>query len=403
MKRDEFYFHIREEKGESGQIENKRTKKKGFLLENGDLCGIFIHRNPILIKGECMIKIGIIGCGVIAPTHIQSYQRLPEVEVVALCDLIPEKAEALAEKFSIPGIFTDFRKLLQEPSIDAVSICTDHESHTAIAIAALQAGKHVLCEKSLASNKENLAMMVEEAAKHPDLVASGVFQHRFDPSYLYLKELLEEKTFGTILTADLSVMCLRTKEYYEADSWRGTWAKEGGALLINQAIHFIDMISWVMGGVKSLSGAWSNLAHQGIIECEDTASVSLLYRNGALGTITASSASPLNWEPVMTFNGTKGSLSLINGKLDKVRLPGNEEKAEEIRKRFQLLSEEPPISKSYYGSGHPQMLNNFAEAVKAKDPGLLQVPFASAAHAPHIVLSIYESHNKNGERVEILY
>lgn len=350
-----------------------------------------------------MIRTGIIGCGVIAPTHIQSYQRLPDVEVTAVCDLVPEKAKDLAEKFSIEKIYPTCQELLEDPGIDAVSICTDHESHTAIAIDALKAGKHVICEKSLASNKENLAKMVEEAARHPELVASGVFQHRFDPSYLYLKELLEENTFGTLLTADLSVMCLRTEAYYKADSWRGTWAKEGGALLINQAIHFIDMISWVMGGVESISGAWKNLDHKGIIECEDTAAASIIYRNGALGSLTASSASPLNWEPVMSFNGTKGSLTLINGKLEKVRLPGNEEKAEEIREKFRLLNEEPPISKSYYGSGHPQMLNNFIEAIKAKDPALLRVPFASAAHAPYIVLSLYESHAKNGERVKVQY
>ena len=315
-----------------------------------------------------MIRTGIIGCGVIAPTHIQSYQRLPDVEVTAVCDLVPEKAKDLAEIFSIEKIYPTCQELLADPGIDAVSICTDHESHTAIAIDALKAGKHVICEKSLASNKENLAKMVEEAARHPELVASGVFQHRFDPSYLYLKELLEENTFGTLLTADLSVMCLRTEAYYKADSWRGTWAKEGGALLINQAIHFIDMISWVMGGVESISGAWKNLDHKGIIECEDTATASIIYRNGALGSLTASSASPLNWEPVMSFNGTKGSLTLINGKLEKVRLPGNEEKQRRSGKNSGFSMKSLPFPKAITVPGIPKCSTTLLKRSRRKIP-----------------------------------
>lgn len=343
------------------------------------------------------INVGIIGCGVIAPAHIKSYQMLPDVEVISCCDLIREKAEKRAAEFGIKKIFTSYKEMLADKELDAVSICTDHESHTLLAVECLEAGKHVICEKSLASSKENLEKMLDAEKNHPELVFSGVFQHRFDSGYLYAKELVNNGVLGEILTADLTVMCLRTNEYYNADAWRGTWAKEGGALLINQAIHFIDMISWIMGGVKSVSAEYTNLAHKGIIECEDTASAAVVYKNGALGTISATSASPLSWQPTMTFNGTKGSLSIRDNKLFSLQLSDRDQE-EGIRQKFAEYTEEKCVSKSYYGSGHPRQLNDFIEAIRSGIP--LRVPAHSAAHAPSIVLSIYDS-CRSGKRVAV--
>ena len=125
------------------------------------------------------IKVGIIGCGVIAPCHIGSYLKLPEVRVVHLCDKVPAKAEKLAKEYGIGKVSQDYKELLADPEVDAVSICTDHASHSQIAVDALNAGKHVICEKSLASSKEKLDAMLEAARRHPGLVFSGVFQHRF--------------------------------------------------------------------------------------------------------------------------------------------------------------------------------------------------------------------------------
>ena len=345
------------------------------------------------------VRVGIIGCGVIAPAHIKSYQRLPDVEVISCCDLIREKAEKRAAEFNIKKIFTDHRQMIADEELDAVSICTDHESHTMLALDCLDAGKHVICEKSLASSKANLVKMLEAEKKHPDLVFSGVFQHRFDSGYLYARELVNNGTLGTILTADLTVMCLRTDKYYTADSWRGTWEKEGGALLINQAIHFIDMISWIMGGVKSVSAEYTNLAHKGVIECEDTASAAVVYKNGALGSISATSASPLSWQPTMTFNGTAGTMAIRDNKLFSLTLSDTEKEAL-IRQKFAEYTEEKPVSKSYYGSGHPQQLNDFIEAIRSGKT--LRVPAHSAAHAPSVVLSIYDS-CRSGKRVEVEY
>ena len=352
------------------------------------------------MSGEKQIGVGIIGCGVIAPCHIGSYLKLPGVKVVHLCDKVPAKAQKLAAEHGIAKVSQDYHELLADPEVDAVSICTDHASHSQIAVDALNAGKHVICEKSLASTKEKLDAMLEAARKHPELVFSGVFQHRFDFGYNYVRGIIAEGVFGTMLTANLNVLCLRTNEYYNADAWRGTWAEEGGAVLINQSIHFIDMIAWLMGGVDSVSACYANRNHQGVIECEDTAAAAVVYKNGALGTIAATSASPIAWEPTMSFNGTAGSMDVRNGELLRVDF---KDKAleEKIRTGFRNIKEEGESlikSKSYYGAGHPQQMNNFIQAIRGKAE--LKVPVTSAAHAPDIVLSIYESFN-TGKRVKI--
>ena len=124
--------------------------------------------------------MAIIGCGVICPEHIKAYRLLPNVQVHSVCDLVEEKARAMAEQFQIPHFTNSSEQVFASPEIDAVSICTDHFSHCQLAIAALKAGKHVICEKPLSSSKENMDAMIEEGKKHPELVFAGIFQHRFN-------------------------------------------------------------------------------------------------------------------------------------------------------------------------------------------------------------------------------
>jgi len=344
------------------------------------------------------LNVAVIGCGVIAPTHIESYQMLKGVKVSWLCDLVPEKAEKLAAKYGIERTSTDYKKVFSDPDLDCVSVCTDHASHTPIVIAALKAGKHVLCEKALASSFEGLAKQLSEGKRHPSLVYGGVFQHRFDGVYPYVKHLIEDGAFGQILTANLHIECLRTDEYYNADKWRGTWAEEGGSVLINQGIHFVDTISWLMGGVESLTGTYANLTHKGVIETEDTATASLRFKSGALGTIAATSSSHLGWETTLTFYGTDGTITIRTGKPLRVvcknlRLGGK------IEKDLKKIEETPSkLGKAYYGPSHPALIADFVKAARGEKAYF--IPAAEAAEAVKIVLSIYESH-KTGKVVKI--
>ena len=346
------------------------------------------------------VTIGIIGCGVIAPIHAESYQRIPGVRVAWACDLVKAKAEALAQKFSVPSVTTDLRAVLDDPAVDGISICTDHAGHAPIAADALAAGKHVLCEKALAASTAGLDSMVEAQRRYPRLVFSGILQHRFDTINRCLKRLCDDGVLGTILTCSVRLDCLRENEYYTADRWRGTWAREGGSALINQAIHFIDIAAWLMGGAVSVCGHWTNRAHQGVIETEDTAAASLRYVNGAVGTVEATTANRVQqWEPLLRLAGAGGTIEIRNAVVTHVEL-ASPETTQRVRAELAACEETERTfpGKSYYGTRHPTQIADFVDAMRQGTP-----PFVTAEQARHcvdIALSVYES-QKTGKRIEI--
>lgn len=345
------------------------------------------------------LNVAVIGCGVIAPTHIQSYQMIPGVKVKWLCDLVPAKAKALAEKYGVDYVSTDCEEVFSDPDLDAVSICTDHADHSATVIAALKAGKHVLCEKALSSTFDGLTKMLAAGKRHPELVFGGVFQHRFDGIYPYLRGLIADGAFGTMLTANLQVACLRTDAYYNADKWRGTWAKEGGSVLINQCIHFIDLLGWMMGGVDSVSASYSNIAHKKSIETEDTASASVVFKSGALGSVSATSASNLEWDTAFTLFGTEGAMDIHSGTVTRIAFK-DAKLQKSIEKAVSKIkdSAHKTAGKAYYGPSHPALILDFVKAVREGRQSF--IPAREAAHAVDFVLSIYKSHD-DGKRIKL--
>ena len=197
------------------------------------------------------IRCGVIGCGVIAPSHIESFKFLEDVEIKWACDLVPEKAGKMAEQYGIPHITTNYLEVLNDPEVDCIAVCTDHGSHAQIVADAMDHKKHVICEKSLGRSHECLEKMLAAHKRNPELAFGGIFQHRHEPVNRVLKELIDSGAFGTITTVSMNVNSQRTNEYYLADAWRGTWAQEGGSILINQAIHYIDLINWLLGGIAA--------------------------------------------------------------------------------------------------------------------------------------------------------
>ncbi|MFO7820974.1 MAG: Gfo/Idh/MocA family oxidoreductase [Lentisphaeria bacterium] len=342
------------------------------------------------------LKVGIVGCGVIAGTHLTAYQALPGVEVTWLCDCIYSKAESLASEFGVPQATASYWEMLEATDLDCLSVCTDHASHAPLSIAALEAGKHVLCEKALAASRQGLDAMIAADQSHPELIFAGVFQHRFDPVYQALRAGVEEGVFGDILTGGVRLYCRRKKDYYQADSWRGTWAKEGGSVLINQAIHFIDALAWITGGVRRICGRYANLTHGSTIETEDTAVASLEFKKGGLGIVEATSSSATGWAPHLHLQGTRGAVEVRNGEIINADFKEAAAKAEleaQIRSfTGAKTAGAGAIGKEYYGTGHTAQITDFIDAVKTgRQPA---VTSESARHAVDIVLAIYEAHRQ---------
>lgn len=336
------------------------------------------------------IRVAVIGCGVIGPVHLECYQQIDFVKIQWVCDIVAERAQKTAEKFQVPHWTTNLSEVLADPTVQAVSICTDHASHVAIAIAALQAGKDILCEKCLTQNRATLSKLLDAVQQYPERITSGVFQHRFDPIHRATHEILQEGLLGTLLTASATLRCFRSNDYYQADAWRGTWAFEGGSALINQAIHFTDLLLWQTGGASKATAFIANRTHQGVIETEDAVVAALQLRCGALGLLEVTSSSHLGWENTLAFHGSQGSLEIRDDHPIKVKFSDPEvEKQVQSRLDSALAPQGTEAGKIYYGSGHPAQILDFAEAVR--DRRAPYVPLVSAAETAATVFSIYES------------
>ena len=336
------------------------------------------------------IRVGIVGCGVIAPTHATCYRQHPDVQLTWACDLNIDKARTLARDHGIPQVTADVRQMLEAPDLDLVSICTDHASHAPIACAALAAGRHVLCEKALAHRAEGLEAMLRAGDAHPGQVFAGVFQHRHEPLNQRIRGLIREGALGTLLTAGMQIRCWRSADYYRADVWRGTWDQEGGAVLINQAIHYIDLLQWMADGVRTVAGTYANLAHQDCMETEDAATATLGFACGAVGTIEATCASHLDWEPSLQFHGTTGAIELRHDRPVKLSFRDPAAAARVTAELDACAAETERLGKTYYGGGHAAQIADVLHAVRSG--GQPYVTARSAAETVDLVLGIYAAH-----------
>ncbi len=334
-----------------------------------------------------MVKCGIVGCGIIAPTHLAGYRQIPGAEVTHFCDLLSEKAVKLAE--NIPGakIFTDYREMFKDPELDAVSVCTDHASHAEIVCAAINAGKHVICEKVPGRTPEDLDMMLAAAAQHPEVAVSGIFQHRFNRNNIILKELIAQNKFGKLLTVNLNFACLRTDDYYRQAAWRGTVSGEGGGVLINQAIHFLDQLRFLFGNVRRVAAISANLTHQQVIEVEDTVSFVAEFANGLFITVNSTNSASAKWRSALTICGTEMQVEFIDEKL--VYLDGNDDSAvTAVRSALTDIDDQEKIhGKVYYGTGHTAQLTDFIRAIEEhRTP---EVTLAEASGSAAFVHAVY--------------
>ena len=336
------------------------------------------------------IKCGVIGCGVIAPSHIESFKFLKDVKVKWTCDLVSAKAEKMAAQYGIPKTTTDYHEVLNDPEVDCIAVCTDHGSHAQIVVDALDHKKHVICEKSLGRSHACLKKMIAAHKRNPELAFGGIFQHRHEAVNQVLKKLIDEGAFGKITTVNMNSNCLRTNEYYRTDAWRGTWAHEGGAVLINQSIHYIDLINWLFGGIKELSARCENMTHKGVIETEDTAAFAIKFKRGMLGAVTATASSAANWRHSFSISGTEGYLEYVNLKVTHLEF-NDKARQQEVEKKFAACAIDPALQtgKVYYGGGHPAQIKDFVQAIREK-----RQPFVtgeSAAETVKVVLACYKS------------
>lgn len=251
------------------------------------------------------LKFAIIGCGSIAQRHAENINTY--AGLVAVCDIVFEKATALAEKYNVKAYqFVD--ELLNHKTIDVVCICTPNGLHAKHSIAALNAGFHVLVEKPMALIVADCNLMMASAEK-ANKKLFVVKQNRFNPPVIAVKKAIDNGMLGKIFSIQLSCFWNRDKAYYQSD-WKGTKDLDGG-ILFTQFSHFIDLLYWMIGDVKQAYSLTANFAHKGIIEFEDAGVVALEFCNGAIGTINYTVNSyKKNAEGSLTIIAEKGTVKI---------------------------------------------------------------------------------------------
>jgi predicted dehydrogenase len=234
-----------------------------------------------------MIRIAIIGTGGISDSHILGYLQFPEkCRIVALCDIYPAKAEQKARKYGLNAkIYNDHRALLNDADFDLASICTPPYVHAEITINVLNAGKHVLLEKPMATSLQECDQMLQ-AQQVSGKLLSIIAQNRFKTPNWNLKKIVDTGVIGKIVHAQIDSFWWRGQNYYDL-WWRGTWEKEGGGCTLNHAVHQVDLFQWMVGMPIQVQAVLANLAHDNS-EVEDFSTTVLRYANGAIGQINAS-------------------------------------------------------------------------------------------------------------------
>jgi UDP-N-acetyl-2-amino-2-deoxyglucuronate dehydrogenase len=256
-----------------------------------------------------MIKFAIVGCGHIAKKHAEAIEKAEGAELIAVCDTIPENMEYYIEKYGVEG-YQSLTTLLEQDDLDVINICTPSGYHANIAIAAANAKKHVVVEKPIALTIEDTEAIID-ACRSNGVKLSVVHPNRFRPAIMELNKVLSDGKTGTLSHANATVRWNRNQEYYDQAPWRGTKSLDGGVLM-NQAIHNLDLMLWTMGDVEEVySMAATRLRN---IEAEDVSTGLVRFKNGALGVIEAATTIyPSNFEESLAIFGEKATIK-IGGK-----------------------------------------------------------------------------------------
>ncbi len=330
---------------------------------------------------------GLIGAGNSASNIATSITNMENCQLKGVTSKPLEGAKDLAKNLGLEKVYESNEELLMDPEIDAVVISVPHGLHHPLTMQALNAGKHVLCEKPLAISMEQGNEMVS-TAESKGLKLGTFFQMRFNDASIKAKEIVESGQLGKILHGQVNVLWHRDKEYYTESSWRGKWATEGGGSLINQSSHSIDLMIWLIGKPKKLFGVYGAKTHE--IEVDDNAAAVVIFDNEAYGTIQTSVSVKPGYTGKINVFGTKGGISLIGNTLVWTKEDGSVEELDFAVK--QVGSSNDP--KKFDMKSQINLISDFVDAVQNnRSP---KVDGKEGLRAIQVITGIYES---NGEKV----
>ncbi|MBQ3054962.1 MAG: Gfo/Idh/MocA family oxidoreductase [Oscillospiraceae bacterium] len=337
-----------------------------------------------------MLNWAIIGCGVISINHATAVVKANGTKLYAVCDLDKGKAETLAREFGAEKVYTDYLELLRDPAVDVVSICTPSGIHGEMAIAAAKNGKHILCEKPVEITREKIdaiASAVEEAG----VKLGCVYQLRYSAGPQAVKQYIETHDLGKLLFGRVYAQNYRSADYYKSATWRATWDLDGGGCLMNQGVHALDLLRWMMGDVVRVTANCKTLSHD--IAVEDTALAIAEFTSGALASMVATTAAAPA-QSMVSLHFEKGTIDFYDKEchgafLDETLPPLHLKVEEEI-----LGAENKAISHD----SHIPMVQDLADAIR--EDRAPAIPLSEGRKSVELILGIYES-SKTGKPVTL--
>lgn len=331
------------------------------------------------------MNFAIIGCGFISKKHAEAIKNIPNAKLIAVSDMVEERMEPYVEEYGAEP-YTDFKEMLGNDVLDIVCICTPSGLHASIAVEVAKFKKHIVVEKPIAMSLEDADTIIE-AAKKNNVKLSVVHPNRFRPVVTQLKEILDKNLLGEISHINCIVNWNRNQEYYDQAPWRGTKQYDGGVLM-NQAIHNIDLLLWFMGTPKEIFSMEATRFRK--IEAEDLSIGILRFENGVLANVQASTTvSPRNFEEAITIFGEKGTIKIGGTNALYFKHLEYEDMNEEEMNNIKDKIETNP-----WGiPGHQKILENMMESVLTDKE--TAVTGKDASNSLKLVLKMYESANKN--------
>lgn len=331
-----------------------------------------------------MIDFALVGCGRIAKRHSEllGLNQIDGAQLAAVCDIDLAKAQSIGEQFSVPH-FADMHQMMQQVNVDVVVVLTESGNHAQNVVDLAKYGKHIVVEKPMALTLDDADAMIK-ACDEAGVKLFVVKQNRFNVPVLKLREALEQGRFGKLVLGTVRVRWCRPQAYYDQASWRGTWAMDGG-VLTNQASHHVDLLEWMLGDVDSVfARSTTALAN---IEAEDTAVVTLKFRNGALGIIEATTAvRPKDLEGSISVLGDGGAVVIGGFAVNKMETWSFCELAPGDDSVMEKYSVNPP---SVYGFGHQAYYEHVVDCIKNNRRHL--VDGLEGRRSLELINAIYES------------
>jgi len=332
-----------------------------------------------------MFRCGVIGCGNIAVMHLDSIATLENLELVAVCDIKYERAAAVAEKYGCKA-YSDYQKMIESENLDAVHICLPHYLHTPVAQYALSHGLHVLSEKPMSISLQD-AVETVALAKQTGLQYGIIFQCRYNTPSQLVKARLEDGKLGKIRSARVVLTWSRSDEYYSSSDWKGTWEKEGGGVVIDQAIHSLDLANWFINSKPVRIESTLHNRHHQLVSVEDTAEGAVHYENGAMLCFYAMNNYQTD-EPIeIRLFCEKGTVRLSYDEAVITYADGTSETV--INQPQDLVTYSG--GKEYWGTQHAMQIHHFYESVAGRED--LFLSGEEALKIQEIICSIYANND----------